>query len=329
MSAQTARSPSASVHPAAEEHVVTDAAFESALAGLAARCDRDAGLFGPGSMMWMVGRETALILGGTRSVLQQLAHPFVSASLKYVSGPGRNVRQRFIRTMHYCTALTFGNREEVMTAARKIFAIHGRVDAHLDRAAGVFPRGTRFRANEVDALWWVAATLWDSSVVAFETLVRPLTLDEKNAFLDDARRWSGLFGIPESAMSPDWPSFERYVREMTASDVLTVTDLGRHAARRIFQSPRRVTAPLYAWNRILTTGLLPPRLRREFDLPYGPREQRLFRRSVRCLGPVFRHVPGPLRYNPVYMRATRRLNGTTSGHPVSEAMVRLVLATLG
>lgn len=314
--------------PESHESLVTAEALEAALAEVTADCDPVAGPFGPGSMIWTVGRETALVFGGTRSVLLQLAHPFVAESLKYVSGPGRNVRSRFIATMHYCSAMTFGDRDHVLKAARRVFAIHERVGGVLDVDAGAFPRGTRFRANEVEALWWVASTLWDSSVVAFETFVRPLSLEEKNGYLRDCRRWSRLFGIPESAMSPDWPAFERYVREMVSSDVLTVTELGQRAAGAVVRSPRRITEPLFAWNRILTAGMLPPRMRREFGLPFGSREERIFRTSVRLLRPLFRTLPPTLRYNPKYVLAMRRLGGKSRNHPISEAMSGLVKTVL-
>ncbi len=44
---------------------------------------QDYGFYGPGSVAWKVGRETAVLLGGSRAVLMQLAHPswrWVSAS---------------------------------------------------------------------------------------------------------------------------------------------------------------------------------------------------------------------------------------------------------
>ena len=36
------------------------------------------GFYGPGSVAWKVGREIAVLLGGSRAVLMQLAHPLVA-----------------------------------------------------------------------------------------------------------------------------------------------------------------------------------------------------------------------------------------------------------
>ena len=38
----------------------------------------DYGYYGPGSVAWKIGREAAIMLGGARAVLMQLAHPLVA-----------------------------------------------------------------------------------------------------------------------------------------------------------------------------------------------------------------------------------------------------------
>jgi len=62
---------------------VTSEALESALADVLDGCDARVGPFGPKSVMWTIGRESALIFGGLRSILLQLAHPFVAESQKW------------------------------------------------------------------------------------------------------------------------------------------------------------------------------------------------------------------------------------------------------
>lgn len=310
------------------ERVVTARLFEDSLTEITSDCDPLAGLFGPRSTMWTVGRESALMLGGLRSVLLQLAHPFISESLKYVSGPGRNVRERFVETMRSCSALTFGDREEVIATARNVFAIHRRVGGRFDSNLGRFASGTHFRANEADALWWVAATLWDSSLLAFERFVRPLSPAEKDAYLADCRCWTRLFGVPEEVMSTDWPSFERYMQEMLASDTLAVSDRARNAAEHILRPSSWLTSPLYSWIRVMTTAQLPPRLRDEFGFPYGRKQRRIAETSEKLLRPVIRHLPKTLRYNPMYIRALRRLEGKQRDHPVSEVVVRILVSAL-
>src|SRR4051812_49757710 len=43
-----------------------------------------AGLFGPGTMTWRINREGALLLGGGRALVLQVAHPLVAAGVAEV-----------------------------------------------------------------------------------------------------------------------------------------------------------------------------------------------------------------------------------------------------
>lgn len=316
-------------HPIDEAGAVTSVAHEKALREVVSRSDAIAGPFGPHSMLWTIARESALIFGGLRSVLLQLAHPFVSESLKYVSDQAKNARERFVITMYYCSLLTFGESREVSTAARQVFTIHSRIAGELSHDIGAFRRGRHFQANDPAALWWVAATLWDSSVLAYETFVRPLSTEEKDAYLADCRRWSRLFGIPESMMAPSWSDFERYMADMLASDKLAVSQRAQEAADHIMRPPNKLTAPLYSWMATITAVQMPPSLRDAFGLHFGEREQRTFDRTVRIARPIIRRLPKSLRYNPIYIRATRRVKGLRGANAVSEAILRLLLASLG
>ena len=74
------------------------------------------GFYGPGSVAWKVGRETAVLLGGSRAVLMQLAHPLVamgvSAHSSYMSDPFG----RAMRTFMHGEMLMFGSLEKAHQA---------------------------------------------------------------------------------------------------------------------------------------------------------------------------------------------------------------------
>ena len=57
--------------------------------------------------------------------------------------------------------------------------------------------GSGFFANDPELLLWVAATLLDSSVVAYELFIEPLSAEEKEQLYQQAKRFGQLFGIPE------------------------------------------------------------------------------------------------------------------------------------
>ncbi len=57
----------------------------------------DGGLFGPGSATWRIHRENALMLGGGRALVLQVAHPLVAAG---ISQHSRYLTDRWGRLTH-------------------------------------------------------------------------------------------------------------------------------------------------------------------------------------------------------------------------------------
>lgn len=307
------------------DEIVTRADLEADLARLQ-DADPAAGILGPGSAMWTVGRESVVLLAGGRAALLQIAHPYVAHAIAQHSKVFDDLALRFRRTLGNVYAMTFGRRDLALNIARRVHAIHEHIEGTIYEELGAYRRGDRYRANEPDALRWVAATLWDSSVDLFERTVRPLTPAEHERYWQDARRWCCLFGFAESWLPADWPDFCRYRDRMLASPRLAVGDTARHIARHILAPPRPAAAPMYRWLRVFTAGLLPPRFRRDFGLPYGHAERAVFRASLGALRRTVPHLPASLRFTPAYHRATRRLEGQEGGDPVADALRRLALA---
>jgi uncharacterized protein (DUF2236 family) len=68
------------------------------------------------------------------------------------------------------------------------------------------------------------SSVYVSRVACFESVVRPLRIDEKRTYYEETRRFAYLFGIPDTALPPAWEDFDRYVRQMLASDSLSVAE---------------------------------------------------------------------------------------------------------
>ncbi|MCB9537554.1 MAG: DUF2236 domain-containing protein [Myxococcales bacterium] len=302
---------------------VTRAAFEARLAPLA-DADPIAGVFGPQSVLWTVGRESLVLLAGGRAALLQIAHPFVADAVVQHSTAFDDLAARFRRTLHGMYAMTFGGRDDALRLARRLHGVHARIGGTLDADVGRFRRGDPYRANDPAALLWVAATLWDGSTDIFQRVVRPLTEDERTRYLVEARRFARLFGVPPSMVPRDWASFRAYVDEMTTR-TLAVGDAARRIADHILSPPRPAAAPVFRWMRILTAGLLPPHLRDAFGLPFGVAERAVFRASMTALRHGTRRLPAGLRYTPAYLRAMRRLDGRDGDDPVAATMRRVGL----
>jgi uncharacterized protein (DUF2236 family) len=89
---------------------------------------------------------------------------------------------------------------------------------------------------------------------------------ERELYYAESRRFAALFGVPASALPPDWAGFAAYCEEMRRpGGSLDASDAARAIAAEIFggaglwvQAPR--------WYKALTAQMLPPHLREAFEL---------------------------------------------------------------
>ncbi|MGH0036491.1 MAG: oxygenase MpaB family protein [Myxococcota bacterium] len=272
--------------------------------------DRRAGLFGPTSKLWEVNRHSVIFLGGGRAALLQLAHPHVAQAIADHSRSLEDPLGRFQRTFAHVFDMVYGPAERAFAAARRVHRVHEHIRGELAEGVGPRPAGEAYRANEPSALLWVHATLWETSVGIFESIVRPLGEDEKDRYLAETGRFAALFGIPRARLAPSWDAFRAYNEDLWASDELTVSDAARAIADALLRPPTPALAPLMSWYRGFVGASLPPRIRRGFGLPGdSPQAQRRHRRDLRWLRRIEPRLPGRLRYLPPYVAGRRRVAG--------------------
>ena len=283
-----------------------------------------AGLFGPGSKVWEVNKESISFLGGGRAALLQLAHPWVAWGIEQHSSTRDDPFGRFQRTFFHVFRMVYGDLETAFRAARAVHAIHTRIEGQIGAAVGPFAAGSTYRANQVDALLWVHATLWDTSLLCFESVVRPLAVDEKHAYYEETKRFAYLFGIPDAVLPPAWEDFDRYVQGMLASDVLSVAAPASRMSTFLFQPLLPGTGTVMRSYAEITAWLLPERLAADFGLERGGEAGRSrFEAKLRHLRRVWPHLPRRVRYLPAYVEARRRIAGRTGADPIGEALSRL------
>ena len=85
---------------------------------------------GPESITWKINREIIMVAGWGRAILLQLAHPAVAAGVHGHSSFRGSLLSSFRRlrsTVGAMLSLTFGDMEEMITAAAGINTIHDRV----------------------------------------------------------------------------------------------------------------------------------------------------------------------------------------------------------
>lgn len=265
------------------------------------------GIFGPSSVSWKINRESALFLAAGRASLLQLAHPWVAAALDQHSNLRSDPLARFHNTFKVVFTAIFGTLPQALAASRSLYHLHIRIQGQVPASAGAFPAGSHYQANEVDALRWVFATLVESAIIAYESVLPPLSAAEKETYYHESKTLAMLFGISPTALPPDWADFEHYNREMWTSDTLGVNSLSRDLAHRVLHG-RGSWVPVPHWYRALTAAWMPDRLREAFALDYGEREQRAAANAIRRLATVYRRIPISLRYVGPYHEACARLH---------------------
>jgi uncharacterized protein (DUF2236 family) len=266
------------------------------------------GVFGPRSITWQVDREAAIFLGAGRALLLQLAHPWVAAAIEQHSDTFANPIGRFHRTFSTVFTMVFGSVDQSLDAARRLHRRHAAISGTLPSEAGPFPAGSCYCANEVSALCWVHATLWDTALMTYALVLGALGGDQRERYYAESRRFAALFGIPGQRLPPDWAASSAYIAAMTESRTLTVTDAARAMAHRLLAGAD-TWLPVPSGYKALTAALLPPRVRDAFALPYGQAERNAAQQFIARTRRIYPFLPSRLRYVGPYQEAEQRLAG--------------------
>ena len=284
--------------------VVTREQHEAALAALARIiADPREGILGPRSIAWRLGGDLAVLLGGGRAALLQLAHPMVAYAIDHHSRTRADVTGRFQRTFRHVFAMVFGDLEDAFRAARRVHAIHSRIVGTIPETVGAFRAGTPYHANDVDALRWVYATLIDTTIAVRERLDGALPSALKDTYIGEMNRFAALFGIPTERLAHTWSAHESYMAAMQHE--LAVAPCAREMAMflvgREGRQPRAGRAA-----EAITASLLPPRLAHEFGLRGSALGVRV---ALATFAPIYRRVPRAIVAIPARSEALRRIAG--------------------
>jgi uncharacterized protein (DUF2236 family) len=257
------------------------------------------GLFDESSITRRINRENILLLGGGRALLMQLAHPKVAAGVDEHSDFRTHPIRRLRRTIRMTMAIVFGDRDTALAAARGVNHAHATV------------QGAGYRALDPDLLLWVYATLADTALVTYEVFVKRLLPHERDEFHQEFKLLGELLGVPGDAFPNTVRDFDEYMQQMVSSGPVRVDARARELAAQIMK-PRvwLLPGPAMIPLNVVTTGLLPPALREQYGLAWGPRQQRVYRLAVAVVPRVIALTPPLLR---VWPREGRSIVLTAGG----------------
>jgi uncharacterized protein (DUF2236 family) len=261
-------------------------------------------LFSPAAILWQVDREMALLLGGGRALLMQLAHPKIAAGVAAHSGFQADPVGRLTRTMTTMWSIVFDEPLQAELSLRRMQHLHGRVRGAIPSGEGV-PAGTPFSALDPDLLLWVHATLIDSAIETYDRFVRPLSKGEREHYYDDSLRLAEALGVPPYLVPRSLTEFNIYVADMLGGSEVAVGPLAQSLAREILWPKRAALRPAGPLLRLLSAGLLAPGLRSSYDLPWNTSRAAIFETIAAATRLVLPIVPRVIRVAPHARRAER------------------------
>lgn len=290
--------------------------------------DPTAGLFGPESVTWEILRHTLGFLGGGRAVLLQLAHPWIANAIDQHSKTKDDPVGRFNRTFVNVFTMIFGSLDQALRCSQSVHDIHAKMSGQIAEKSGAFDKGSYYQANEVSAMLWVHATLWETAIAMHEAVYGPMPMAKKDQFNQEMKLFAFCFGIPEAALPNSWNEFMDYNRSMWESDFLKVESKGREIASFIFTADIFPgSRPLLRWLEIMTSEMMPTRrLADEFGLPQQTESTiKTYERSMKMIRAVYPRLPDRIKYVPMYYEALGRIQGKEHGDIGTKLYNRLLI----
>lgn len=272
---------------------------------------RDDGYFGPESAIWLIHREAVLALGLGRALLLQLAHPWVAQAVADHSTFQDDPIGRLGATVMCAEYLVFGDCAQADDAAGHIRQVHTRINGALVDTVGRWPAGTKYSAEDPDALMWVLATLMDSALVLYEACFGELADDVVERYLRDATRLGAMIGVrPEDAPATR-SDLTAYMDRMVAEGSVAVGPIARRMAGALLRPSmglrsRTISWPYRAAARAAASLSMPGDLRAQYGTVLEPRGLPAFRVSGRAGRALLRRLPPHVRLDPIAARAVRR-----------------------
>src|SRR4051794_36982049 len=279
--------------------------------------DDVAGLYGPQSEAWRLDREAMLLLAaGPRALLLQVAHPLVAEGVAQHSRFRDDPWERLRGTLRSYLRIVYGTKAAARDEIRRLNELHRSIGGAVEDRTARERHGATSSARDPELSLWVHATLVDSTIVAYDRWLEPYERDARARFYDETRPIGRAFGIPEALLPKDIDAFDEYVdRMLQPAGPIIVTPTARDIGAAILHPPLGpvvpalgwLPAPLYSWTLWPAVGLLPPRIRDEFGLQWGPKERAVERWLVttwRAWRPL---IPTSLRWMPQARAADRRV----------------------
>ena len=256
--------------------------------------------------MRVVAREGALLAGGARAILLQVAHPAVGRGVAEHSDFADRPLDRLRATLTYVYAVTYGTPEEARAVASMVTGAHRAVT------------GAGYRASDPELQLWVAATLYDTAVLVYEELFGRLDGPVADKVYEQYAVLGTALQLPADRWPADRAAFRRYWADMVATLESPTTPAGWPAT---LLHPRRPLAlrPAMPLNRFLTAAWLPTRMRQAYGIRWDERQQRRYDLLIRIGAVIYPRTARPPPGDPEDLVPPRTCAGGWRERPLQAA----------
>lgn len=228
--------------------------FENILSELSQKTgDKSVGYFGPESMTWKLYREPSIVLGSMRALLLQIAHPCIAMGVANFSNYQKDTPGRAHRTFLSMVRIWFGDIQTANNSARRLHHIHSMIRGQMVWETEDETISKPFCAADPELLYWVLATLVDTTIIFYEKTVRPLSHQEKERFYQESKITAQLMGIPLSEYPENLEAFYHRYESVLKNGTLQFRAEGQAIKKVLFSVPW----PIRKLNEILAIGYMP------------------------------------------------------------------------
>lgn len=281
--------------------------------------------------MWRVNREAVLLGAGPAALLLQVAHPLVAEGVAAHSDFDADPFGRLRRTLRTTLALVFGDGAASERAIARLNGIHARVRGEVREPLARQASGVdAYHALDPQLLLWVQAALVVTSVEAYDRWVSPLPLASRRRLWQEARGTGARLGIPPEVSPPEWLDLVAWFElQMAPGGPVVVTDTARRLSAPILHPPvPRLPRRLMDLALVPGLALLPPHIREDFGIAWGPQHEALAATLGFGLQAWIRLMPRSWRAMPQARAAERRARSTAGDTPAQAARSRRGWATI-
>jgi uncharacterized protein (DUF2236 family) len=132
-------------------------------------------------------------------------------------------------------------------------------------------------------------------VLTYERLVEPLSTADKDRYVVEASYTTEQLGVPRDRQPATYAELDAFLAERYASGEIVVGPEARRVAAELLSPPVGPAAPAFRITRLITLGLLPPRLRDGYGYEWDDRRERRFNQTLGVIRRLRGTLPARLR----------------------------------